>query len=442
MNGQRGENHLWLPFTNMREFCNSPLILRSGDASIVSDVDGNQYIDCISSLWHVGVGHANPFYIERLSRQMQNGMTSASLFGVMHEAAVEFAKRLVDFIQHPYLTKVFLASGGSEAVETALKLAIQYNRIRGRKGKKISYLNRAYHGVSMGALSAMGLESARRGYEDYLSDHFIAIDNPYCYRCPYGDSYPACSLKCAAEFESVIRKHGNEITALIVEPVQGAGGIIVPPKGYLSKLVGICRKYDVLVIFDEVVTGFWRTGNKFAFNEEDCFPDLLVLSKGISGGYAPLGACVIAQYIYDAFERNNEVFRHGNTYAGSPLACAAGVAHIDYVSDKGFQRRLGESMQLFHVYLEDLREHPCVGDVRYKGMMAGIELVEDKTTKKPYVSNKPLAVIGRKHGLLLRPLENIVTLFPVLNIDTNTMDRMFSSLREMLVKIDGEIKHE
>lgn len=425
-----------MPFTDMKLFFEKPLVLNHSNGNYVYDTDGNEYLDCISSLWHVGVGHRNKFYLDRLSAQMSNGMTSSSLFGSVNTVATQLASDLVDFIDEPGLEKVFLSSGGSEAVETALKMAIKYNKIRGRKGDKIVYLKNGYHGVSLGALSAMGIEGDRIGFEAYLSREFVAMESPHCYRCPYGLEHPSCQLRCAASLQELIDKNNGEITTLIVEPVQGAGGIIVPPPGYLMAVHRICAENDIVTIFDEVVTGFWRAGEIFAFKDEQCVPDILVLSKGMSGGVLPLGATVAKQEIFDTFALSGQVFMHGNTYSGNPLCCAAGIAHLEFITEPKVVEDIKDLVKVFGKKLESLRQFSIVGDVRCKGLMAGVELVVDKQSKEPYRSRTPLALQAREHGLLLRPLGNVITLFPMLTSNEVVIQDMFNRFNEFLGSLE------
>ncbi|BBP02932.1 adenosylmethionine-8-amino-7-oxononanoate aminotransferase [Sulfuriferula plumbiphila] len=423
---------LWMPFTDMQAFARDPLVLQKAEGPYVYDIDGNEYLDCISSLWHVGVGHGNRHYLDRIKAQLDGALTSASLFGSAHMAALDLASRLVAFVDDARLRKVFFSSGGSEAVETALKVAIQYNKIRGRGGDKVVYLKRAYHGVTLGALSAMGIEGDRMGFEAHLSREFIAAESPHCYRCPYGLSRPRCELACAKSLERLIAQHPGEITTLIVEPVQGAGGIIVPPPDYLRELHRICREHDIVFILDEVVTGYWRTGARFAFQAEGVAPDILVLSKGMSGGVLPLGATVVSREIFDTFTAADEVFMHGNTYGGNPLSCAAGIAHLEFVSRPEFAARVHALVGEFAAGLEALKHHDLVGDIRQKGLMAGIELVTDRVTKEPYKPQRPLALLARRHGLLLRPLGNVITLFPMMTVTPSALVDMFVRLDAFL----------
>lgn len=426
--------NIWLPFTNMNDFCRNPIVLSKAIGHYVYDNQGNELVDCISSLWHVSVGHGNEFYIKRLEAQLRSNLTTSSLFGAANEVALEYSKRLINFINTPSLQYVFFSSGGSEAVEAALKIAIKYNTIR-KKGTKILYLNQAYHGVSLGALSAMGITPDREDYEGSLSKSFIPIDNPYCYRCPFEKSPSECMFECSVSLDNVLNMYGNEIGAIIIEPVQGAGGVIVPPAGYLKKIYEICKKNEILIIFDEVVTGFYRTGNKFAFYEEELVPDILILSKGISGGIMPLGATIVSEEIFSEFGKNNEILLHGNTYSGNPLACAAGLAHLDFIEKDTFLGQLEDVIKSFHERLEKMRSLNIVGDVRYKGLMAGVELVSDKHSKKPLRTKTPLAVMARNHGLFIRPLGNVVTIFPMFIADDLILEQIFNSLENLLIGI-------
>jgi len=423
---------VWLPFTNMKKFMTRPMVIRKASGPYVLDNEGRELFDCVSSLWHASVGHGPMEYIEKLVAYLHDGVSTGSLFGALNEPAIKYAMSLLDFIGEPHLKKVFFSNGGSDAVETALKLALQYHYITGSGQDSIVYLKNAYHGVTMGALSAMGIGAYRTGYEGHLSKKFIPIASPHCYRCEFSLQPTSCGLRCADQLEEVIASSGGKIGALIMEPVQGAGGIIVPPEGYRSKIRDICSRHGILLICDEVVTGMYRCGDKFAFQKDGLAPDILVLSKAIGGGVMPLGVCVVAEKIYDAFEKGDHVFAHGNTCGGNPLSAMAGRIHLDRVSAPHFAGQVQRNAKRFADMLEDCRSIPIVGDVRYDGMMGALELVSDREQKTPLTDSATLAEWGRDAGLFLRPLGHVVSLLPPLNLTDEELDEMQRRLKAFL----------
>jgi len=316
----------------------------------------------------------------------------------------------------------------------ALKMAFQYWRLRGGPDKsktKFLHLGQAYHGDTLGAVGVGGIPLFHERFKPLLRPSFEA-HAPYCYRCPLGLTFPQCKVACADSVEDVLKRHHDEIAALIVEPMLlAAGGMITMPPGYLTRLRKLCTRYRVLMIADEVATGFGRTGRMFACEHEGITPDLMAISKGLTGGYLPLAATVTTERIYRAFLGRYEEFKtffHGHSYTGNPLGCAVALANLDIFEKERTLDRLRPKIAALGRLLKPLREHPHVGDIRQIGLIAGVELVRNRATKEPY----PLAErVGmrvadeaRRLGLLIRPLGNIIVLMPPLSTTMKELRQM------------------
>jgi taurine--2-oxoglutarate transaminase len=341
------------------------------------------------------------------------------------------------------LNKTIFSTGGAEANEAAIKLC----RLATGKFKIISRY-RSYHGSTQGAMTVA------RDYRSWPNEPGIpgvvyALD-PYCYRCPFGLEHPHCDLQCAQHIEDVIRLQGGRryVAALIVEPIVGSNGIIVPPDGYMQRLREICDQHEVLLIADEVMTGFGRTGEWFACDLWGVVPDIMTMAKGITGGYVPLGATVVRQHIADAFDE--EMLFHGHTYSGHELACAAGVRTIEVYKEDNLIQRAREMGQLLLTKAEELKEkHPAVGDIRGKGLFVGLELVKNRETKEPMVDYlEPLPRSTVKHavlaeamrqGLYIMPgVSSVIILAPPLTITEDEIEWAASVLDDALVIADKE----
>ena len=328
------KEYIWHPFTQMQDWEKEPqLIIESGRGSILTDVHGRKYIDGVSSLWVTVHGHRKREIDKAVSAQL--GMIAHStLLGLSNVPAVVLAEKLVALAPKG-LSKVFYSDSGSTAVEIALKIAFQYWLQKGpeyRCKTKFISLKEAYHGDTLGSVSVGGIELFHQIYQPLLFQSY-KIETPCCYRCSLGKNYPGCKMACAKKAEEVIRRHSPETAGLIMEPlVQGAAGMLVQPPGYLKKIRELCTRYNLLLIIDEVATGFGRTGTMFACEQEGVVPDLMCVAKGITGGYLPLAATLATGEIYSRFLGNHQdlkTFFHGHTYTGNPLACAAAVASLD-----------------------------------------------------------------------------------------------------------------
>ncbi len=427
------KRYVWHPFTQMRDWEKEPqIVIRSGRGSLLTDVRGKKYIDGVSSLWVTVHGHRKKEIDDAIARQLKK-IAHSTMLGLSNAPAALLAEKLV-MIAPRGLARVFYSDSGSTAVEIALKIAFQYRQQkgpgRGTKTKFIS-LKEAYHGDTIGSVSVGGIDLFHSIYKPLLFDSY-KIESPHCYRCFLGKTHPECGLSCADQAENVIRAHARETAALIIEPlVQGAAGMLMQPPGYLKKIRELCTKYDILMIADEVATGFGRTGRMFACEHEGVKPDIMTIAKGITGGYLPLAATLTTEEIYRGFlgeYRDFRTFFHGHTYTGNPLACAAAIATIDLFKKEKTLAGLRPKIALLSKLLGPFKDLEHAGEVRQKGFMAGIELVKDKSTKAPYPPDEKIGIRviqeSRRRGLIIRPLGNVIVLMPPLSITIKDLQRM------------------
>jgi adenosylmethionine-8-amino-7-oxononanoate aminotransferase len=408
------------------------VIIESGTGSILTDIRGKNYIDGVSSLWVTVHGHRKKEINAAVSAQLKK-IAHSTLLGLSNVPAVLLAEKLIK-IAPKGLSKVFYSDSGSTAVEIAIKIAFQYWQQKGKEYQaKTGFisLKEAYHGDTIGSVSVGGIDLFHTIYRPLLF-HTWKIESPYCYRCSLGRTYPDCGIVCAEQAEEVIHNHRHETAALVIEPlVQGAAGMLMQPPGYLRKIRELCTKYNILMIADEVATGFGRTGTMFACEHEKVLPDIMAVAKGITGGYLPLAATLTTAEIYRGFlgeYRELKTFFHGHTYTGNPLACAAAVANIDLFKKEKTLQKLQPKITLLKKELKRFAELEHVGDIRQKGFMAGIEMVKNKETKEPYPLEEKIGIRviqeARKHGLIIRPLGSVIVLMPPLSIKMSDLKRM------------------
>lgn len=443
------QEYIWHPFTQMQEYMKTkPLVIERGEGSYLIDIEGNRYLDGVSSLWVTVHGHNKKEINEAIKEQVEQ-IAHSTLLGLANVPSILLAKKLVE-ITPPGLNKVFYSDSGSTSVEIALKMAFQYWKqkdggvFRG-KTRYIS-LGEAYHGDTIGSVSVGGMELFHDIFRPLLFGR-IPVPAPYCYRCPLDLSRFSCNMACAQAVEDVMAQNHDEIAAMIVEPlVQGAAGMIVAPEGYLKRIRELCSRYNVLLIADEVAVGFGRTGKMFACQHEEVSPDLMCLAKGITGGYLPLAATLTTDEVYGAFlgeHRECKTFFHGHTYTGNPVACAAALANIKLFEDEKALEDLDEKILFLKQGLKKFAQLDHVGDIRQKGMMVGIELVEDEETKKPYPREDNIGhrviLEARKNGLALRPLDNVIVLMPVLSMTIPELGRVLDITRCAITKVTGEV---
>lgn len=436
--------YVWHPFTQMRDYeREKPLIIEKGKGALLRDIYGNDFIDGVSSLWVNVHGHRKR-EIDRAIKTQLDKLAHSTMLGISNVPAIEFAKRLVE-IAPKGLKRVFYSDNGSTAVEVGLKMAFQFWQQKSKRfSKKTRFvtLKNAYHGDTIGSVSAGGIDLFHGIYKPLLFKTFKA-ESPYCYRCPLGLEYPACSMRCMDSLKNIMKKRGDEIAALVMEPmVQAAGGMIVQPPKYLKRVWELCKRYNILLILDEVATGFGRTGKMFACEHEGVVPDIMALAKGISGGYLPLAATLVTEEVYGGFlgeYRDLKTFFHGHSYTGNPLACAAGMANLDIFKKQRVLISLKGKILYLKKRLEEFKKLNHVGDIRQAGFIVGIELVKDRETKKPYpFENKTgIKVImeARKRGLIIRPLGNVIVILPPLSISKRDLGRMLDIIYESIKRV-------
>jgi adenosylmethionine---8-amino-7-oxononanoate aminotransferase len=430
---QLDKQYLWHPFTQMQDWNKEPqVIIESGKGSWLVDTRRKRYLDGISSLWVTVHGHRKKEIDQAVSKQLKK-IAHSTLLGLSNVPAVLLAEKLVA-IAPKGLSRVFYSDNGSTAVEVALKIAFQYWQQKGLEyQRKTGFLSltEAYHGDTLGSVSVGGIALFHSLYRPLL---FPArrIESPYCYRCAYGLTYPVCQMTCLMHAERTIQKFASVSAALVIEPlVQGAAGMLLQPSGFLKRIREICTRNNLLMIADEVATGFGRTGTMFACEQEKVVPDIMALAKGITGGYLPLAATLTTEEIYRTFlgeQRDLRTFFHGHTYTGNPLACAAAVANIDLFRKEKTLQRLQPKLKLLAKGLAEMRKLAHVGEVRQKGFMVGIELVKNRLAKEPYLLDEKIGIRVvqecRKNGLIIRPLGNVIVLMPPLSMSPQELKRM------------------
>ncbi len=419
----RDRRVLWHPFTQQKLWMEEefPVIERGRGARLV-DVDGKTYLDGVSSLWCNVHGHARREINAAMKRQLDR-LAHATFLGSSNPPAIELAERLVEIAPRG-LTRVFYSDNGSTAVEVALKMAFQFWQQSGQPGRtKFITFEAGYHGDTLGGVSLGGIDHFHGLFKPLL---FPTIKAPttYAYRCAKSSSLEECAQHCLQEIEAILKTHAHEVAGVVVEPlIQGAGGMITQPRGFVTAIRHLCDKYDVLLIADEVMTGFGRTGRMFACEDEGVQPDLMALSKGLTGGYLPLAATLATERIYEGFlggTGDRRAFTHGHTYTGNPLACAAALASLEIFRRGRVIEAIQKQIHDFGNMLQDFYEIPQVGDIRTVGLIAGIELVRDPEKKTTYPPEERrghrVAVEARRRGALLRPLGDVVVLMPPLSI--------------------------
>jgi len=424
--------YVWHPFTQMSEWCaEDPLVIQAGEGCDLVDTDGNRYLDAVSSLWANVHGHRHPRLDAALADQTGR-IAHSTMLGLANVPATELARRLVE-IAPTGLAKVFYAGDGASAVEIAIKMAFEYWRLRGVQGRDLFLrLGEAYHGDTIGAVSVGGIDLFH-GIFGPLLFPTVKAPSPYCYRCPLEAAPESCGMACAGELDRLLGEHADSIAAVIVEPVvQAAAGMITQPAGYLRRVRQSCDRHGVLMVVDEVATGFGRTGRMFACTAEDVAPDLMTIGKGLTGGYLPLSAVLATQEVFDAFlgpPDSHRALYHGHTYTGNPLSAAVALANLDVFEEEGTIAALEPKIALLERRLEELvRPLTHVGDVRQAGLMVGIELVEDRESKRPFPLARQtgalVARLAREHAVIMRPLGDVVVLLPPLVISLEDLDRL------------------
>ena len=428
-----GPNNLdayWMPFTANRVFKDNPRFLVTAKDMHYATADGRPVLDAIAGLWCVNAGHCREPIVAAIRRQAGE-LDYATSFQVAHPIAFEMAARLAALAPGD-LNRVFFSNSGSEAVDTALKIALAYHRVRGEGSRtRLIGRERAYHGVGFGGISVGGIVNNRKMYGTLLAgvDHLPATHS--LEHNAFTRGQPAWGAHLADELEKLVALHdAATIAAVIVEPVAGSAGVLVPPKGYLERLRAICDRHGILLIFDEVITGFGRLGASFAAERFGVIPDLMTTAKGITSGTVPMGATFVRQGLYDAFmqaapEGGIELF-HGYTYSGHPLACAAGLATLDLYRDEGLFERAAALEPYWQEALHSLKGRPHVIDIRNIGLMAGIEM--ESRPGKAGARGSEVFLRCFDDGVLLRFTGDTIALSPPLIIEKPQIDRIVETL--------------
>ncbi len=438
------KKYVWHPFTQMAEYVKSePIIVERGEGCWLYDVDGRKYLDAVGSIWCNVHGHNVKELNEAICNQV-NKIAHSTLLGLSNVPAVLLAKELVE-ITPEGLNHVFFSDDGSTAMEVALKMAYQYWQLKGERRKtKFIKLEEAYHGDTIGSVSIGGIDLFHSMFRELMFETF-KVPSPHPYR--FEGSKRECLEKSLDVMETILEKHHGEIAAVVMEPVvQAAAGIIVHPEGFLRGVRKLCDKYGVLLILDEVATGFGKTGKMFACQWENVVPDIMAVSKGITGGYLPLAATLATDEIYSAFwggdYGSGKTFFHGHTFTGNQLGCSVALANIRLLKEKKWPETLDDKIFYLHGKLsEELSGLRHVGDIRGKGFMVGVELVKDKRTKEGFSWKDD---VGRKvsrriieKGVFTRPLGPVLVIMPPLSISFDEIDFMVNVYRDAIVEVLG-----
>jgi beta-alanine--pyruvate transaminase len=423
----------WMPFTANRQFKKEPRLFVGAKDMYYTTHDGRQVLDGTAGLWCVNAGHCRPKITEAI-REQAGELDYAPAFQLGHPKAFELANRLVD-IAPEGLNHVLYTNSGSESVETALKVALAYHRVKGNGSRfRLIGRERGYHGVNFGGISVGGIVTNRKMFGTLLTgvDHMPHTHLPGKNNFTRGE--PEIGGDLATELERIVTLHdASTVAAVIVEPVAGSTGVLIPPKGYLQKLREICTKHGILLIFDEVITGFGRLGAPFAAQYYDVKPDIITTAKGLTNGVIPMGAVFVTSEIHDAFMNGPEhmiEFFHGYTYSGNPIASAAALATLDTYKEEGLLTRAAELSDYWADALHSLKDCPNVIDIRNTGLIGAIELdpIAGEPTKRAFTA----FLKAYESGLLIRTTGDIIALSPPLIIEKKHIDELFGKLRTIL----------
>ena len=446
--GERDQRSLWHPFTQMGDWADGrPLTIERGEGNWLIDTEGNRYLDAISSMWVNMHGHDHPTLRRHIHEQLDR-LAHSTLLGLASPPSIELAEKLIELAPGP-LSRVFFSDNGSTAMEIALKMAFQFwqqsqNEADRRRTRFIA-LREAYHGDTLGAVSLGGIEAFHAVF-GLLTFDVLRAENAYCYRCPYGKTYPECDIHCLESLEGLLERHGDEVAAVVAEPLmQAPGGMLTLPDGWLRRVRELCDRYGTLLVLDEVATGFGRTGRMFACEHEDVTPDLMALAKGLTGGYLPLAATLATERIYEGFlgpvADHRQLF-HGHSYTGNALGCAAALGSLEVFETEDVLARVRKSSAHLESRLEELRALPAVGDIRQRGLMVGVELVRDKTTRQAFDSDERVGhlvcMAARKYGVIVRPLGDVIVLMPPLSVTIEELDLLIDTLAKCIVEVTGD----
>ncbi|MGG0655915.1 adenosylmethionine--8-amino-7-oxononanoate transaminase [Rummeliibacillus pycnus] len=436
------KEYVWHPFTQMKQYQKSkPLIIEKGEGSYLYDIEGKKYLDGYASLWVNVHGHNIPELNEALTNQVHK-VAHSTLLGSANVPSILLAKKLAE-ITPGNLCKVFYSDTGSASVEIALKMAYQYwQNIDSEKYKRKSTfisLDEAYHGDTIGSVSVGGMDLYHRIFKPLLFER-ISLPSPHTYRMSEDGDEEAVKNFCLQKLESLLQEKADEVAGLIMEPlVQGAAGIITHPEGFLKGVEKLCRKYNILLICDEVAVGFGRTGTMFACEQEGVVPDIMCVGKGITGGYMPLAATITSQNVFDAFLGEKEeykTFYHGHTYTGNQLCCSVALRNIQLMEETALIEKVQANALFVKEKLEDLYNLDIVGDIRQRGLMIGIEIVKDKESKDIFEiqANKldSIVLTAREKGLIVRQLDQVLTFMPVLAMSQSELEEAINIIYQSI----------
>ena len=430
---------VWHPFTQMQDWtATDPVIIERAHGVRLVDIRGDEYYDGVSSLWLNIHGHCVP-EIDAAIRDQLDRVAHSTLLGLANIPSARLAAKLAE-LTPAGLNHVFYSDSGSESVEIALKMAYQYWRLLGQERSRFIKMTNAYHGDTIGAVSAGGIDLFHSTYRDLL---FPTFEVPYPYPYRFDGSVDDCAAHCLSVLDDILADHAADVAGLIVEPlVQGAAGMIMMPEGFLKALEQRCRDSGVLLITDEVATGFGRTGRMFACDHEDVCPDIMTLAKGLTGGYLPLAATVTSDAIFEAFlgEYNEQkTFFHGHSYTGNQLCCAAALASLELFETSNLLAHVNENQAIIRRALAEIAECEHVGEVRNRGFMTGIELVQDRSTREAYAWQEQIGVKvcdrSRELGMIVRPLGHVVIFMPPLASTAVELQEMLSILYRSITEV-------
>jgi len=435
---------VWHPFTQMAEYVkHEPIVIERGEGCWLIDTEGKRYLDAVGSIWCNVHGHNVKELNEALCEQAEK-IAHSTLLGLANVPSILLAKKLVE-ITPEGLNHVFYSDDGSTAMEVALKMAYQYWQLKGEKKRtKFVKLEEAYHGDTIGSVSIGGIDLFHSMFRELMFQTY-KIPAPHPYRFP--GTPEECKNHSLEKLEEVLKEHGDEVAAVVMEPlVQAAAGIIVHPEGFLKGVRELCDRYGVLLILDEVATGFGKTGKMFACEWEGVVPDIMAISKGLTAGYMPLAVTMATDEVYNAFwggdYGSGKTFFHGHTFTGNQLGCAVALKNIELFEEKGWPENLKGKIEYLHKKLkEELSPLKHVGDVRGKGFMVGVELVKDKKTKEGFSWKDD---VGRRvsrriieKGVFTRPLGPVLVIMPPLAISEEEIDFMVETYRDAIVEVLG-----
>ena len=442
---QRDLGHLIHPLHNRAAHESGGHVWVKGDGAILTDADGKEYIDGLAGLWNVVAGHGRTELAEAAAKQMAELGYCSGYAGSSNVPAIELAERLSG-MTYPNITRFFFTSGGGESADSAFKTARYYWKLKGKPEKtKVISRQWGYHGVTLAAMSATGIASYWPMFEPRVPG-FVHIPSPYPYRYEIpADAPPGTTQGVAAanELEQAILREGPDTVAMfLAEPVQGAGGVIVPQDDYFPRIREICDQYDVLLVADDVITGFGRTGKMFGLEHWNVQPDMMLFAKAITSGYFPLGGIGLSEEIGRTLDTGSMVWMHCYTYSAHPVGCAVALRNLDIIEGENFPRQAAEKgAHLLNGLKSALADHPHVGDVRGLGLMCGVEFVQDRSTKAEFAPEDKVGIrihaAAQQRGLFSRLRGDVFCLAPPVVTPTQTLDRIVEILRESVGEVLG-----